>query len=199
MHQLLRLFQPHKHFFFRGGKAAQDPALHGDGALKFEGQAEIEDLAWHGAGQDNSSREQLGIIRGIPRVVLINSGSVQYFSLATAANMASCVGWSINPSSTKLRGKSRQAPCTCSGRGRPKHPADDGFFFLRQAFQQLRFGYRYQLVYAKMLHRAASSLSTVRQQGLSPVAVGAVGLARCSSSRCWSGSSVPPKVSSHRV
>ena len=68
MHQLFCLFQSHKHFFFRGGKAAQDPALHGDGALKFEGQAEIEDLAWHGAGQDNSSREQLGIIRGIPRV-----------------------------------------------------------------------------------------------------------------------------------
>ena len=68
MHQLFCLFQPHKHLFFRGGKAAQDPALHGDGALEFEGQAEIENLAWHGAGQDNSSREQLGIIRGIPRV-----------------------------------------------------------------------------------------------------------------------------------
>ena len=58
-----------------------------------------------------------------------------------------------------------------------KHPADDGFFFLRQAFQQLRFGYRYQLVYAKnaaprgvfAFHRAAAG-------AVAPVAVGAAGV-----------------------
>ena len=109
--------------------------MHGDGALEFEGQAEIENLAWHGAGQDNSSREQLGIIRGIPRVGF----DKQRFCAVFLGNSRKhgVLGGLIHQAVQHKAAGQKQAGTLHMLRqgGGQKHPADDGFFFLHQAFQ----------------------------------------------------------------
>ena len=151
--------------------------MHGDGALEFEGQAEIENLAWHGAGQDNSSREQLGIIRGIPRVGFDKQRFCAVF-LGNSRKHGVLGGLIHQAVQHKAAGQKQAGTLHMLRQGNgQKHPADDGFFFLHQAFQQLRFGYRYQLVYAKnaapcgvfAFHRAAAG-------AVAPVAVGAAGV-----------------------